>query len=340
MKHLVLAGMVSALAMSAQAQPIEKLPLNRPLTDMTDSGFVAQGYDGHPTVLSEAELADYISHYDVVFFGEIHSHPGVHLQEMKLLQGLYARNPDLIVSFEQFESDTQGVVDAYLAGKIGEHALIEKGRAWPQYVTAYRPMMEFARVHKLSVVAAEAPTWAISCIGQIGPEVLTQFTPEERTWVAKDLHIATSGAYRDKYLAFASGGGHGGDPVKAERSFAAQVARDDTMAERIAAALDAHPGAKLIHYNGYFHSEGFLGTVERLKLRKPGLKIAVITPVEVEDPAQPGLDPAKVPPATIWQLVYPSPPSYVEGEDMSGFMASMKRTPCKYAPDMAKSAGN
>ncbi len=198
MKHWILGGLASVLAFGAQAHPIEKLPLNRPLLDMTDSGFVAQGYDAHPTVLSETQLADYISHYDVVFFGEIHSHPGVHLQEMKLLQGLYARNPNLIVSFEQFESDTQDVVDAYLAGKIGEAALIKRSRAWPQYLTAYRPMLDFARVHKLPVVAAEAPTWAISCIGQVGPEVLTQFTPEERSWVAKNLHIAQSGAYYDK----------------------------------------------------------------------------------------------------------------------------------------------
>ncbi len=141
-------------------------------------------------------------------------------------------------------------------------------------------------------------------------------------------------------MAFASDGGDGGDPAQAQRSFAAQVARDDTMAERIAAALDAHPGARLIHYTGYFHSEGFLGTVERLKLRKPNLMIAVITPVEVDDPARPVLDPAKVPPATLWQLVYPTPPAYVEGEDMSGSMASVKRTACKYVPDTATPAAN
>ena len=228
MKRYLMTAALWALAAGVQAQ--DTLSLNRPLSDMTDSGFVAQGFDAHPTVLSDEELSRYLINYDVVFFGEIHSHPGVHLKEMAILKGMAALHPDMIVSFEQFETDTQGVVDDYLAGKIGEQTLISKGRAWPQYLTAYRPMLEFARVHHLPVVAAEAPTWAISCIGQLGPDVLDKFSASDRPLVAHDLHIS-EGAYRDKYMAFATGGGHGGDPDKAERSFAAQVARDDTMAE-------------------------------------------------------------------------------------------------------------
>lgn len=332
-----LTGVMFALAFSTHAETLTKLALDRPLKDMTDSGFVAEGYDAVPTTYNIDQLAGQLLNYDVVFYGEIHGHSGVHLQQMKLLNALHAQNPNWIVSFEQFETDTQSVVDSYLAGKVGENTLKDKGRAWPQYVTAYRPMLEFARANKLPVVAAEAPTWAISCIGQFGPEILDKFTPEDRALVAKDLHILKTGAYRDKYMAFAGGGSHGGgDNARAQRSYAAQVARDDTMAESISKALDAHPGRKLIHYNGFFHSEGFLGTVERLQLRKPGLRIAVITPVEVEDPGKPGFDPVGKPHATAWQLVYPSPPSFVEGEDMSGFMASMKRTPCKYAPAEAK----
>jgi hypothetical protein len=71
------------------------------------------------------------------------------------------------------------------------------------------------------------------------------------------------------------------------KSFSAQVLRDDTMAESIAMHLQANPGRKVIHLDGNFHSASHLGTVERLKLRMPDLKIAVINPIAVEDNKSP-----------------------------------------------------
>jgi hypothetical protein len=71
------------------------------------------------------------------------------------------------------------------------------------------------------------------------------------------------------------------------KSFSGQVVRDDTMAESIAMHLKDNPGRKVLHLDGNFHSASHLGTVERLKMRMPGLKLAVINPVAVEDNASP-----------------------------------------------------
>jgi uncharacterized iron-regulated protein len=287
----------------------------------------------------------------VVFFGESHRHPGIHLQQQRLLRALHQRHPGWIVSLEQFERDVQPVVDAYLAGKIGENALVENGRAWDNYRTSYRPLLQFAKDQQLPVVAAEAPVWAVVCVGQWGPEILEQFTPEERSWVARDLHLG-EGAYRDKYMKFQAGAAtHGGGAaptpqarLRAERSFAGQVARDDTMAEAIDTALRRHPGRKVLHLDGNFHSAGFLGTVERLKLRNPALKIAVIDPVEVADPKSPGFARAALAEGTALQLVYPNPPSFAEGEDQSAWvrkiMAKRQSNPCKYSPKPAETGAS
>jgi uncharacterized iron-regulated protein len=78
----------------------------------------------------------------------------------------------------------------------------------------------------------------------------------------------------------AHGGALAGD--RAERSFAAQVMRDDTMAESIASFLRGKPGAKVMHVTGAFHVEDRLGTVERLTLRAPQLKIAMLLPAQSE----------------------------------------------------------
>src|SRR5207244_10824717 len=73
------------------------------------------------------------------------------------------------------------------------------------------------------------------------------------------------------------------------RVYASQARRDDTMAESIFLYLQKNCGRKILHITVAFHVERFLGTGERLKLRAPNLKIAVINPVQVDDPEHPTL---------------------------------------------------
>src|SRR6185436_10350155 len=109
-----------------------------------------------------------------------------------------------------------------------------------------------------------------------------------------------AGTYRDKFFRFLDeDGSHGSDekaldangqPTPAAlRGFAAQATRDDTMAESIALYLQKNPGHKVMHVTGAFHVAGYLGTAERLKARMPNLKIAIINPVQVDDPEHPAL---------------------------------------------------
>jgi uncharacterized iron-regulated protein len=309
-----------------------------PLTDLYDTVWV-RSEDG--SVKSLEQVADDLSQFDVVFFGEFHGHSGIHLKQMQIFAALQQRNSNMTLSLEQFERDTQPLVDLYLEDKIGEKVLEEDGRAWPNYEQSYRPLVEFAKDNSLPVVASNAPRQAVICVSKKGPEIIDEIPMPDRLWVAKELHIE-EGPYLDKYRSFmenssthgpnkketsknencaaidaytASHAAHtdsgktddtvaaadtgkkehdmdakmggGGDMTKImqamiKKSFAAQVLRDDTMAESIAMHLQANPGRKVLHLDGNFHSASHLGTVERLKLRMPELKIAVINPIAVE----------------------------------------------------------
>lgn len=345
LQTLLLCVLVSSCAWQSQRPP--DWVLGRPFRDYYDTAFVFTDA-GHaaPREVSVAQLAKLLHGYDVVFYGESHGHPGVHLQEMKLLRALYEQDPRWVVSFEQFERDVQGVVDDYLAGRIGEMALIDAGRAWSNYAASYRPLLVFAKEHRLPVIAAEAPGWAITCVGQSGTSILDRFSPLERSWVAADID-AGAGAYRDEYMAFLGGGsaGHGGGTAEgpeaaqraerdAQNSFAAQATRDDTMAESLQRALRQHPGYKILHLTGSFHSAKFLGTVERLQRRMPRLKIAVIDPIEVADRAAPAVPADDLRDGTVLQLIYPNPEEFVAGEDMSAWLGKMHSkhaaSNCKY----------
>lgn len=233
-------------------------------------------------------VARYLADYDVIFFGELHAHPGVHLAQMQLFEAMHRLNPQLSLSLEQFERDTQVYVDDYLSAKIGEKHLIKKARAWDNYPTSYRPLVEFAKHHKLPVVAANAPKNTVICVGRLGLDMLDTLSPKDRRYIAKDIH-KFNGAYREKFMSFltnnASHGNISDDKMTkmrqqmSDRSFSAQIVRDDTMAESIALHRQTNPQRQVLHLTGLFHSSQFLGTVERLSHRIPELKIAVIETV-------------------------------------------------------------
>ncbi len=298
------------------------------LPDLT-SFLMLRTETGQPqSAITIDSAADALKDYDVILFGEWHDHPGNHLAEMQLFRALYAREPKLALSMEQFERDAQPVLDEYLAGKIGEDALRSRGRAWPNYAESYRPLVEFAKEHALPVIAAEIPTVLVRCVGQDGPDYLSRLTGDKRNWAAAELHL-DAGPYRDKFLKFLQeSGSHGpedgpfdatGKPTAAAlRGFASQASRDDTMAESIFLFLQKNPGHKVIHVTGAFHVERFLGTAERLRLRAPKLKIAVINPVQVADPERPAMG--------------------ASDEGGGNFTLLVKATPKEYANDAEQKA--
>jgi uncharacterized iron-regulated protein len=327
----------------------ESLRVAAPLADYYDTRFlVPNEQSGGADTVSVDALADRLAAFDVILFGESHGHPGIHLQQQALFRALHARRRDIALSMEQFERDVQPTVDAYLAGKAGENALREDGRAWDNYLSSYRPLVEYARASGLPVIAANAPYWAIVCIGQQGPGVLDRFSPQDRRYVAPDLDLRP-GPYREKFLAFQGGSStHGGGAApspeaaaRADRSYAAQVARDETMAQAIVEARGGRPERLVFHLNGSFHSSGFLGVAERLKRLDPALKVAVIEPVEVANPKSPRVSRADLRLGTALILAYPSPAMFVEGEDQSAWVTAMmtrrRGSQCKYPPPAAAS---
>lgn len=344
-------AIVQPQPIAAAPQPTTVWPAAAPtaaqatLPDLTS--FLLARTDGGartPAFVSVDEAADVLAGYDVIFLGEAHQHPANHLAQMALFRAIFARAPALSLSMEQFERDVQPVVDEYLAGKIGETPFARRARAWGNYSTSYRPLVEFAKDHKLPVIAANAPENVIRCIGREGLKVFDRMKPDQRAWAAAVIN-QQDGPYKDKFFGFVgTDEGHGGDGSKDKaaaakrsptetqlRSFAAQVTRDDTMAESIAKHLEKNPGRKVVHLNGSFHSDSFLGTVERLKMRMPNLKIAVVNPEFADDPAHPKVEDPKG--GTFTLLVRELPEFYANDAEMSEAikrqMAQRSATKCE-----------
>ncbi|GAA3699278.1 ChaN family lipoprotein [Oceanisphaera sediminis] len=226
---------------------------------------------GQPLPLDQA--ARRLAGADVVMVGELHGHQAVHRFQAELLARLLNQPRPMALAMEQFSRDKQATLNVYLAGKLGEDAFIEQSKAWPGYRSDYRPLIELARQAGIEVLAANAPRHIVRCIGRKGPDYLNRLPADHRAWVAERLTL-TDDSYKARFMAARH---HGQAP--SEFQFAAQTSWDDTMAESIDRYLQAHPGHRVMLTVGRFHIGDGLGTAQRLQLRAPQLKIALIYPV-------------------------------------------------------------
>ncbi len=196
---------------------------------------------------------------DIILVGELHSHPAVHLLQSRLLSGLYTAGQQhgrpLALSMEQFSRADQKTLDAYLANQIGEAALIREGNAWPNYPSDYRPLVEFAKAHRMPVIAANAPKPLVSCVGQEGAEWLDKLPASRRSQLARQLTLGDD-PYRQKFMASM----HHGDADSNARRFAAQTSWDDTMAESMVDYLAKHPVSRSCISPAISTSRGGLGS--------------------------------------------------------------------------------
>ncbi len=225
-------------------------------------------------LLSIQNLPADLENADVILIGEWHTHAGIHRFQTDLLQQMTDNRHPMALSMEQFTRDVQPLLDDYLAGKIGEQYLIQKGNAWPNYESDYRPLVELAKSQQLPIIAANAPKPIVRCIGRVGMDYIDRLTPEQRQWIAAEINTQDS-AYKNTFMASM----HHGNPAQNEKQYAAQMTWDETMAESIVRYLAANPERKVLHIAGMFHTQQGLGTAASILRRNPSLKVVVITPV-------------------------------------------------------------
>lgn len=231
--------------------------------------------------LSAGQLAQKLSQYDVVFFGEYHDQGEIHQAELELLQAIQkVKGEKLALSMEMFEADNQTKLDSFLDGSLNEEDFLATSRPWPNYKTDYAPLVNFAKKNNMPIVAANVPRFLAAYVAKNNAST-DGIEEQYKKWLPEHTY-APEGAYKDKFYAQMNSpeAPMKMPPARLAAVYAAQCLKDDKMAESIAAFSDAHNKMQVLHINGCFHSDGHLGTAQKLEALRPELKVAVITPLE------------------------------------------------------------
>ena len=226
--------------------------------------------------LSLQQMANELKKYDLIFFGEDHDNATLHKLERELVPLLDTKR-ELILSLEMFERDVQSDLDAYIEGWLTEDEFLAKSRPWSNYKDDYRPLIEYAKQKKLTVIAANIPRSIAGKMARTGPDFTDTLPEEDKKWLPNKISYPDD-SYKKAFLETLENMHSPMMNNNPDWLYQAQCLKDETMAESIVNALKMKPKARVLHFNGDFHSRYFSGTVSRVQEILPKMKIAVISP--------------------------------------------------------------
>lgn len=226
--------------------------------------------------LSAARLMERLGAARVVLVGETHTSFADHLTQLDIIRGLYQQDPRLAIGLEFFQQPFQQALDDYVAGRIDEKEMLRRTeyfQRWKFDYRLYRPILSFARKHGIPLLALNASQELVDRVSDVGYAGLD---PSERSGLPAEIDRSDE-AYRARLEEiFEAHQAITGEKRDFERFIEVQLLWDESMAERAARYLVAHPERRLAVLAGGGHIAYRAGIPNRIGRR---IELALATVV-------------------------------------------------------------
>jgi uncharacterized iron-regulated protein len=230
-----------------------------------------------PTLLKE------LAGQRVVLLGEHHDDADHHRWQLQVIAALHAQQPNMVIGMEMLPRRAQPVLDRWVAGQLTEAELLtqtEWTRVWGFEPGMYLPILHFARLNRIPVVAVNVDRALIS---EIGAKGLAAVPAERREGVSPPA--AARQAYRNRLEQVFKEHGSSADSGAFDRFIEAQLFWDRAFAEALATAAKRSGEPLVVGIVGSGHLADGDGVPHQLAdLGLPGS--AVLLPVESETPCR------------------------------------------------------
>jgi aminopeptidase N len=198
-------------------------------------------------------VMDRIADKRIIYVGEKHDLFAHHLAQLEVIRVLHGRGRKVAIGMEMFERSYQPVLDSYIAAEIDEKTFLKKTeyfKRWSYDYNLYRPILLFARVNRIPVIALNQKKEIVAKVFRSGLESLSE---DERALVPREMDFSDN-AYKDRLRSIF----HAHDAADKDnfnRFIQAQIVWDETMAHSIAEFLTAHPDHQVVALTGAGHVE-------------------------------------------------------------------------------------
>ncbi len=213
---------------------------------------------------------------EVVYLGEEH-HNKFHVETaLTLLQRLMTQARKPVLAMEMFGWDGQPAINRFLTGpELGRQDFLEQAlwqRNWGGAFEDYEPLVQYTRVHHLSLIALNPPKPLVRAVAKLGLEQARQ-GPEMAQWGMQHEAIVDDQAYRSRLLGQLRACHDGGADAMYQTMYEASMVRDEGMArtvarevERLRSMGDPHAGP-VVSYTGGGHVQYHLPVPKRVARR-------------------------------------------------------------------------
>ncbi|HIC80451.1 MAG TPA: PDZ domain-containing protein [Kiloniellaceae bacterium] len=203
----------------------------------------------------------------LVCVGETHARYDHHMNQLEIIRGLYALHPDLVIGMEFFQQPFQKYLGRYINGQIDEKALLrhtEYFERWRYDYRLYRPILRFAREHRIPVIALNIPVEITEKVARKGMASLNE---EERRQIPANIDHSNK-SYEARLRGIFEK-----HPKRSDRRFEdfldTQLLWDEGMAQRAADHFKRHPEGHMVLLAGSGHLMYGDGIPDRVRRRVP-----------------------------------------------------------------------
>jgi len=261
----------------------------------TDSGlhFVLEDLPsgGATSTLSPfAKIVEKLADTKVVYIGESHTSVADHQLQLRIIEALYNKKPQIAIGMEMFPSSSQAALDRYtLSGKEADERTFLKEsdyyNVWRFDYRYFQDILRFARLKRLPVIGLNLDRQIVSEVFRSGStDGLTQQV-QNALPIDRDL---TMPGYAERLSIVHDAHMKGSHGNGAESGFIqAQGLWDETMAQNITTFLTTHPDYLMVILAGSQHTRKDSGIPPRVARRLPVQQASVLNIYDEDAPIDP-----------------------------------------------------
>jgi uncharacterized iron-regulated protein len=206
-----------------------------------------------PRQMPANELIGAMARRDVVLLGERHDAADDHRWQLHTLAALHGLRPNMVIGFESFPRRVQPVLDRWVAGELTERQFLEQSewdKVWSFPPGLYLPLFQFARIHRIPMVALNVERDLTQAISKDGwdrvpaakKEGVSRPAPASQAY--RDALFEIYKVHRKEAAGTADSGEGKRDDPEFLRFVESQTTWDRAMAEAL--ARRARPGSEVL----------------------------------------------------------------------------------------------
>lgn len=188
--------------------------------------------------ISFEELIAELIESRVIYVGEQHTDQTHHDIQLKIIEAVFAKTPNMAVGMEMFDRSYQSVLDQWSEGLLDEKTFLRKTHwyaNWRYDYALYRNILNFIKDNRIRLVALNIPNCIPPKIREGGVDSLSA---EDKKYLPQQIDTSNS-AHREYLLkTFKAHQKFFKGSVEFEDYYMAQCVWEDAMAEAIAENLN------------------------------------------------------------------------------------------------------